>query len=154
MFPRIGDTSIANRQVRRCRDQAVPERCELAVAVTNNVRWFVLPLLLEKNAPVSGLLRHPQAVRVGRHARDMHPPRRNVNEEEHVVLHQPPKRPHFLREEIAGPKGVQVPADEFIPGAFPTFGTGVEAVLLQHPGSNSRRCTRPAKTGGVADAVS
>jgi hypothetical protein len=53
---------------------------------------------------------------MGRHPGDMHLTASQMDEEEHVVRHQPPQGPDLSGEEVGRHEDVHVCADKFLPG--------------------------------------
>jgi hypothetical protein len=62
---------------------------------------------------------------------DVHAPRLDVEEEQHINLDPSAQSPHLLGEKITGPQPGGVSFDEVVPGVFAPFGAGVEARLAQ-----------------------
>ena len=110
--------------------------CELAVAVTDDMRRTMLPLLLEEHAQIARLLSHPCPVRVGRHAGNVDLPCADVDKEEHVLLDQSTQRPHFRGKEVASPKGLHMPLDKLVPSAIAAFRFRFKSVFLEDAGDS------------------
>ena len=116
---------------------------ELAVTISDDVSRLVLIRLFgEEQAHVAGLLGHPRAVGVGRHAGDVHAASVNMQEEQDVVGNRPPKRPHLGREKIGRPQRLDVPLDEVVPGPVPTLRAGVDPFSIRIRATVAREMLR------------
>lgn len=109
---------------------------ELAVPIQDDVCGLVLVwLFVEDHAHVAGLLGHPRAIGVGRHAGDVDTPCVNMDEEQDIVGNRSSQRPDLRREEVGRPKCLDVPLDEVVPTTVPSLRAGIEPVLDEDTGN-------------------
>jgi len=107
-------------------EDSVESGGERGIAIVNQMRRLGgVTFGLEQE--VAGFLRDPGAVGMRSHAGDNDPARADMDEEEHVVIHQAAKGPDFLGEEVASPQGGNMLLDELLPGRFAAFGIGIES---------------------------
>ena len=113
-----------------------------AVGLDDGIKWQEagVPVVDDKAAgrlvigklhgQVSGLLRHPGEVGVGRTAGDVNPAGAQVDKEQHVKGDQPGSGPDLFGKKVGGPGHVQVRMDKRFPGQALSLGRGRQAVLF------------------------
>jgi hypothetical protein len=103
---------------------------ELGVPVVNQVATGLQLAIEAAHFPCN--LFDPGFVRAVRDPAENHFAGPNLNEEQHIAGHQSPARPHFFREEVAGPQNILMPAKEIGPGRLPlTLAAGGKAMAPQ-----------------------
>ena len=112
---------------------------ELGVTVVNEVALVAKETVLAVDE-VSGDLRHEGGIRVRRDAGDLDAARRQLDDEEHVVCHEPLCRPDFDGEEIGRAEDVPVCAEEVAPlRLLPELRCRDNAMFLQDTFFRGRR---------------
>src|SRR6516165_1914477 len=102
------------------------------VAVVNQIPFSGQYSLLRVRE-IPGNLAHPQSVRRRRDARDLHLPRRQVDEEQNDKTLQSSPRPHFHGEEICSYNQLPMPAQTLLPCRLsPPLGCGLDPVSFQN----------------------
>lgn len=109
--------------------------CDLAVAVTDDMRGTMLPLLLEEHAQIARLLSYPC---------------RSGFAVMRVLLDLTTQSPHLRGKAVASRNGRHVPLDKFVPSVIAAFRSRFKSVFLEDPGDSgspkstdaSARCCR------------
>jgi hypothetical protein len=112
--------------------QCVSEQgAELLVSIVQNIAaTSEMTPIFERSVP--GYLLHPTFLGMIGHAADRHPSAAQMDEEQHVVRHQPSPGQHLDGEEVCSGQDAHVPPDEFAPGrGLTTLGRGSDTVATQ-----------------------
>ena len=88
-------------------------------------------VVAEVDGEIPSLLAHPAIIGIGCHPGDVDFPRADVNEQQNVDLHHASQSPDILGEEVAGPEGFLVSANELVPRSFTTQRSRIETGFLQ-----------------------
>jgi hypothetical protein len=88
-------------------------RREFSVPITNDMCRLCPSLLVEKHRQITGLLGHPNAIRIRRHARNVNATRFDMDKEQNIIFNRPSQRPNRLGEEVGRPKGFDMAFDKF-----------------------------------------